>query len=134
MTPSHWLIDKREWIISHLSWITLFLGFHTLGIYCHNDGMLAICLVEKQIVVLPLFAQSIQYIQHYNIPSNGITTNILPIYSGDLIVHHAIALGLHTTSLILLKGALNARSSKLMPDKKHFGFSFPCDGPGRGGT
>ena len=22
----------------------------------------------------------------------------------------------------------------LMPDKKDFGYSFPCDGPGRGGT
>jgi photosystem I P700 chlorophyll a apoprotein A2 len=27
------------------------------------------------------------------------------------------------------------RGSKLMPDKKRFfGYSFPCDGPGRGGT
>jgi len=49
-------------------------------------------------------------------------------------VHHAIALGLHTTTLILVKGALDARGSRLMPDKKDFGFSFPCDGPGRGGT
>lgn len=49
-------------------------------------------------------------------------------------VHHAIALGLHTTTLILVKGALDARGSKLMPDKKDFGYSFPCDGPGRGGT
>eukprot|EP00979_Chaetoceros_neogracilis_P018726 scaffold11076_cov5385-Chaetoceros_neogracile.AAC.13 len=31
-------------------------------------------------------------------------------------------------------GALDARGSKLMPDKKDFGYSFPCDGPGRGGT
>jgi photosystem I P700 chlorophyll a apoprotein A2 len=43
-----------------------------------------------------------------------------------------IALGLHTTTLILVKGALDARK-KLMPDKKDFGYSFPCDGPGRGG-
>ncbi|KAH0450587.1 hypothetical protein IEQ34_021279 [Dendrobium chrysotoxum] len=53
---------------------------------------------------------------------------------GDFLVHHAIALGLHTTTLILVKGALDARGSKLMPDKKDFGSSFPCDGPGRGGT
>ena len=33
-----------------------------------------------------------------------------------------------------MKGALDARGSKLMPDKKDFGYSFPCDGPGRGGT
>jgi photosystem I P700 chlorophyll a apoprotein A2 len=37
---------------------------------------------------------------------------------GDFLVHHAIALGLHTTTLILVKGALDARGSKLMPDKR----------------
>ncbi|MFM9041603.1 MAG: photosystem I chlorophyll a apoprotein A2, partial [Vulcanococcus sp.] len=58
----------------------------------------------------------------------------LQIGPGDFLVHHAIALGLHTTTLILVKGALDARGSKLMPDKKDFGYSFPCDGPGRGGT
>nr|YP_009518990.1 photosystem I P700 apoprotein A2 [Boodleopsis sp. H.0758]AYC64901.1 photosystem I P700 apoprotein A2 [Boodleopsis sp. H.0758] len=58
----------------------------------------------------------------------------LTIGPGDFLVHHAIALGLHTTTLILVKGALDARGSKLMPDKKDFGYSFPCDGPGRGGT
>ena len=53
---------------------------------------------------------------------------------GDFLVHHAIALGLHTSALIFIKGALDARGSTLMPDKKDFGYSFPCDGPGRGGT
>jgi hypothetical protein len=43
-------------------------------------------------------------------------------------------LGFHTTVLVLLKAALNGRSSKLMPDKGAFGYGFPCDGPGRGGT
>ncbi len=61
-------------------------------------------------------------------------TNFMPIGPGDFLVHHGIALGLHTTALILIKGALDARGSKLMPDKKDFGYSFPCDGPGRGGT
>ena len=58
----------------------------------------------------------------------------LTIGPGDFLVHHAIALGLHVTALILVKGALDARGSKLMPDKKRFGYGFPCDGPGRGGT
>ncbi|PHT54808.1 Photosystem I chlorophyll a apoprotein A1 [Capsicum baccatum] len=53
---------------------------------------------------------------------------------GDFLVHDAIALSLHTTTLILVKGALYARGSKLMPDKKDFDYSFPCDGPGLGGT
>ncbi|CAN6440830.1 unnamed protein product [Victoria cruziana] len=58
----------------------------------------------------------------------------LTIGLGDFLVHYAIALGLHSTTLILVKGALDARGSKLMPDKKDFGYSFPCDGPRRGGT
>jgi photosystem I P700 chlorophyll a apoprotein A2 len=66
-----------------------------------------------------------------NSPTNSLFLTIGP---GDLLVHHAIALGLHTTTLILYKGALDARGSKLMPDKKDFGYAFPCDGPGRGGT
>jgi photosystem I P700 chlorophyll a apoprotein A2 len=58
----------------------------------------------------------------------------LTIDPGDFLVHHAIALGLHTTTLILVKGALDASGSKLLLDKKDFGYSFPCDGLGRGGT
>ncbi|WP_204105609.1 MULTISPECIES: photosystem I core protein PsaB [Spirulina sp. CCY15215] len=66
--------------------------------------------------------------------NSGANSLFLTIGPGDFLVHHAIALGLHTTVLILVKGALDARGSKLMPDKKDFGYSFPCDGPGRGGT
>ncbi|KAK6770267.1 hypothetical protein RDI58_032489 [Solanum bulbocastanum] len=112
------MLDHKEAIISHLSWASLFLGFHTLGLYVHNDVMLAFGTPEKQILIEPIFAQWIQ-------SAHG---------PGDFLVHHAIALGLHTTTLILVKGALDARGSKLMPDKKDFGYSFPCDGPGRGGT
>ncbi|KAK8554283.1 hypothetical protein V6N12_031248 [Hibiscus sabdariffa] len=112
------MLDHKEAIISHLSWANLFLGFHTLGLYVHNDVMLAFGTPEKQILIEPIFAQWIQ-------SAHG---------PGDFLVHHAIALGLHTTTLILVKGALDAHDSKLMPDKKDFGYSFPCDGPGRGGT
>ncbi|NET86863.1 MAG: photosystem I core protein PsaB [Kamptonema sp. SIO1D9] len=66
--------------------------------------------------------------------NNSTNSLYLTIGPGDFLVHHAIALGLHTTTLILVKGALDSRGSKLMPDKKDFGFAFPCDGPGRGGT
>jgi photosystem I P700 chlorophyll a apoprotein A2 len=31
-------------------------------------------------------------------------------------------------------GMADARGSKLMPDKKDFGYSFPCDGLGHGST
>ena len=157
------MLEHKEAIISHLSWASLFLGFHTLGLYIHNDTMIAFGTPEKQILIEPVFAQWIQAssgkaLYGFNVllssvdsisfkagsnvwlPGwlNAINNNnnslFLPIGPGDFLVHHAIALGLHVTALILIKGALDARGSKLMPDKKDFGYSFPCDGPGRGGT
>ncbi len=156
------ILDHKEAIISHLSWVSLFLGFHTLGLYVHNDVVVAFGTPEKQILIEPVFAQFIQS-SHGKVlygfdallsNANSIATNaggawlpgwldavnsganslFLTIGPGDFLVHHAIALGLHTTTLILVKGALDARGSKLMPDKKDFGYAFPCDGPGRGGT
>jgi len=157
------VLEHKEAIISHLSWVSLFLGFHTLGLYVHNDVVVAFGQPEKQILVEPIFAQWIQgasgrTLYGFNnflsstdsaatiassklwLPNwldainNNKNSLFLPIGPGDFLVHHAIALGLHTTTLILVKGALDARGSKLMPDKKDFGYSFPCDGPGRGGT
>ena len=157
------MLEHKEAIISHLSWASLFLGFHTLGLYIHNDTVVAFGQPEKQILFEPLFAEYIQaasgkvvyefnvllasstspataagnqvwlpgWLEAINNPKNDLFLTIGP---GDFLVHHAIALGLHVTSLILVKGALDARGSKLMPDKKDFGYSFPCDGPGRGGT
>ena len=60
----------------------------------------------------------------------------MPISLGtsDFMVHHIHAFTIHVTVLILLKGVLFARSSRLIPDKANLGFRFPCDGPGRGGT
>jgi len=121
-----WLIGMRAFVLSHLSAITLFLGFHTLGLYVHNDVMQALGTPEKQIAVLPVFATWLQASHGGQLGST--------LSGGDFLVHHAIALGLHVTTLILLKAAMNARSSKLMPDKASFGYGFPCDGPGRGGT
>jgi photosystem I P700 chlorophyll a apoprotein A2 len=129
----------------------------------HNDVIQAFGTPERQILIEPIFAQWIQAAQGKALygfdvllasPNNAATlasqdiwlpgwlavinsgrnSLFLPIGPGDFLVHHAIALGLHVTTLILVKGALDARGSKLMPDKKDFGYSFPCDGPGRGGT
>ncbi|MDV3350954.1 photosystem I core protein PsaB [Leptolyngbyaceae cyanobacterium CCMR0082] len=157
------ILEHKEAIISHLSWVTLFLGFHTLGLYVHNDVVVAFGTPEKQILVEPVFAQWVQAASGkalygfdtllsnadsaataaaggiwlpgwFEAINSGTNSLFLTIGPGDFLVHHAIALGLHTTTLILVKGALDARGSKLMPDKKDFGYSFPCDGPGRGGT
>ena len=156
------ILDHKEAIISHLSWVTLFLGFHTLGLYVHNDVVVAFGTPEKQILIEPVFAQYIQAAHGKllygmdvllsnagSLPANagaawlpgwseainsGTNSLFLTIGPGDFLVHHAFALAIHTTALVLVKGALDARGSKLMPDKKDFGYAFPCDGPGRGGT
>lgn len=47
--------------------------------------------------------------------NSGTNSLFLTIGPGDFLVHHAIALGLHTTTLICVKGALDARGTKLMP-------------------
>jgi len=141
------ILDHKEAIISHLSWVSLFLGFHTLGIYVHNDVVQAFGNSEKQILIEPVFAQWIQSahgkaIYSFNTLLSSDTSNaflagrelwlpfwlsaindplssvFLPIGPGDFLVHHAIALGLHTTTLILVKGALDARVLDLCQIKR----------------
>lgn len=58
----------------------------------------------------------------------------VPLGTADFLIHHIHAFQIHVTTLVLLKGTLDARSTSLIPDKYTLGFRFPCDGPGRGGT
>lgn len=46
-------------------------------------------------------------------------------------VHHTIALGLHATTLIIVKGALDPRDYELMPGKKDFGYHIRISGESR---
>jgi photosystem I P700 chlorophyll a apoprotein A1 len=66
----------------------------------------------------------------------GSKVALVPMNLGtaDFMVHHIHAFTIHVTALILFKGLLYARNSRLIPDKSNLGFRFPCDGPGRGGT
>jgi photosystem I P700 chlorophyll a apoprotein A1 len=54
--------------------------------------------------------------------------------TADFMVHHIHAFTIHVALLILSKGILYARNSRLVSDKLELGFRYPCDGPGRGGT
>ena len=84
---------------------------------------------EKQILIEPVsvFAQVIQEsIFNIGFQFQGIGILQMPLGPGDFLVYHAIALGF-VTMLILLKGALDARGSKLMPDKIAFSYGFACD-------
>ncbi|KST69906.1 photosystem I core protein PsaA [Mastigocoleus testarum] len=156
------VIRHRDAIISHLNWVCIFLGFHSFGLYIHNDTMRALgrpqdMFSDAAIQLQPVFAQWVQNI-HTMAPGIGGTAPnalatvshafgggvvavggkvaMMPIALGtaDFMVHHIHAFTIHVTVLILLKGVLYARSSRLIPDKGNLGFRFPCDGPGRGGT
>ncbi|TYG76254.1 hypothetical protein ES288_D03G100300v1 [Gossypium darwinii] len=155
------VLRHRDAIISHLNWVCIFLGFHSFGLYIHNDTMSALgrpqdMFSDTAIQLQPVFAQWIQN-THTLAPgatAPGATAStsltwaggdlvavggkvaLLPIPLGtlDFLVHHIHAFAIHVTVLILLKGVLFARSSRLIPDKANLSFRFPCDGPGRGGT
>lgn len=154
------VIRHRDAIISHLNWVCIFLGFHSFGLYIHNDTMRALgrsqdMFSDTAIQLQPIFAQWIQNI-HTLAPSNtspnalatasyafggdvvSISNKIvmMPIKLGtaDFMVHHIHAFTIHVCVLILVKGFLFSRNSRLIPDKSNLGFRFPCDGPGRGGT
>lgn len=154
------IIRHRDAIISHLNWVCIFLGFHSFGLYIHNDTMRALgrsqdMFSDTAIQLQPIFAQWIQNI-HTLAPGstspNALATSsyafggdviaignkvaMMPISLGtaDFMVHHIHAFTIHVSVLILVKGFLFARNSRLIPDKSNLGFRFPCDGPGRGGT
>ncbi len=154
------IIRHRDAIISHLNWLCIFLGFHSFGLYIHNDTMRALgrsqdMFSDTAIQLQPIFAQWVQnlhtlapsntspnslatasYVFGGNIISIANKIAIAPIKLGtaDFMVHHIHAFTIHVTVLILVKGFLFARNSRLIPDKSNLGFRFPCDGPGRGGT
>ncbi|MEO0985878.1 MAG: photosystem I core protein PsaA [Cyanobacteria bacterium J06639_14] len=154
------MIRSRDAIISHLNWVCIFLGFHSFGLYIHNDTMRALgrpqdMFSDSAIQLQPIFAQ---WVQGLHTAAAGSTApnalaSVSPAFGGDVVavggkvammpitlgtadfmVHHIHAFTIHVTALILLKGVLYARNSRLIPDKGQLGFNFPCDGPGRGGT
>ncbi|NEQ95137.1 MAG: photosystem I core protein PsaA [Cyanothece sp. SIO2G6] len=154
------VIRARDAIISHLNWVCIFLGLHSFGLYIHNDTMRALgrpqdMFSDDAIQLQPIFAQWVQSL-HTMAPGatapNALGTASLafggeavvvgdkvammgiPLGTADFMVHHIHAFTIHVTVLILLKGVLYARNSRLIPDKSELGFRFPCDGPGRGGT
>jgi photosystem I P700 chlorophyll a apoprotein A1 len=154
------VIRHRDAIISHLNWVCIFLGLHSFGFYIHNDTMQALgrskdMFSDQAISLQPIFAQWIQGL-HSAAPGttspNSLATAsyifggdpvllgskiaLIPMKLGtaDFMVHHIHAFTIHVTALILFKGLLYARNSRLIPDKSNLGFRFPCDGPGRGGT
>ena len=144
------VLNHRDVIIGHLIWATLALGLHSFGVYIHNDTLQALgrredIFKDNSIQLKPLFAKdriTHETMYHYNLSSDikiYVVDKKVPNMShemgrADFIVTHIHAFTIHVALLILSKGILYARNSRLVSDKFQLGFRYPCDGPGRGGT
>uniref|UniRef100_UPI002FE4FA80 Photosystem I PsaA n=1 Tax=Amphidinium carterae TaxID=2961 RepID=UPI002FE4FA80 len=131
------VLTQRDIILGHLTWVVAFLGVHSFGLYVHNDTMQALgrpddMFSDNAISLLPVFARW----STLTLNSTGSAVSVLGVElsTADFMVTHIHAFTIHTTVLILVKGFLYARSSRLVNDKYKLDFRYPCDGPGRGGT
>src|SRR5512138_1228866 len=148
------ILGQKHAVLVHLNWACIFVGLHSFGLYIHNDTMSALgrtndLIADSALSLQPIFAQWIQHV-HLGTFGGALSSPIwnhtaysagqeialmpVPLATSDFLVHHIHAFPIHVACLILLKGVLFARNSRLIPDKALLGFRFPCDGPGRGGT
>ncbi|CAN6477033.1 unnamed protein product [Victoria cruziana] len=130
------VLRHQDAIISHLNWACIFLGFHSFSLYIHNDTMSTLGYPQEwfsntAIQLQPIFAP---WIQNTNTLAPGATAPVaiggkvallpIPLGTAGLLVHHIHVFTIHVIVLILLKGVLFARSSRLIPDKSWFLFSL----------
>ena len=139
------LTDKSSFL-STISYVSIYLGCHTLGVYIHNDTCISLTYLTYTLSLDPTLCVGVQDLlgKHLSNTSNTLTSLstfnkslssfIFSIGPGDLYTHHSIAVGLHVTTLIVLKGCLDSKHSHHYPDKTQQHYAFSCDGPSRGGT
>jgi photosystem I P700 chlorophyll a apoprotein A1 len=138
------LMSQKHSVVVHLNWVSIFLGFHSFGLYIHNDSLNALgrtgdMISDSAITFQPVFAQ---WLQHFHVNTfnqvlgaPGWTHTVygidqvgllpIPLGTADTLIHHIHAFTIHVTALILLKGVLFARGSRLIADKALLGFRFP---------
>jgi photosystem I P700 chlorophyll a apoprotein A1 len=129
-------------IIGHLITICILLGFHSFSLYIHNDTLQALGHPEDRfhdhsIQLKPVFATFLQQLLFSSdtfLSHQKVLRMTQELGTADFLVHHIHTFTIHVSSLICLKAILYAQTSRLVPDKIHLGFKYPCDGPGRGGT
>ena len=138
LTP---ILKHRDLIISHLIWVSSALGLHSFGLYIHNDSLQALShnkdiFHDNSIQLKPVFGGNPTSLLpfHIKILDKKLIGDRGELGTADFIVHHIHAFTIHLPLLILSKGILYARNSRLVSDKLELGFRYPCDGPGRGGT
>lgn len=134
------IIASHQYSITvHLNWLCIFLGFHSFGLLIHNDTLQSLgrpydIFSDSAIQLQPIFAQLLQQIRQ--VANLRYNQRLLPLHlrTTDFLLHHIHAFTIHVTVLILLKGVLFAKHSRLVIDKEKLRFRFPCDGPRRGRT
>ena len=135
--------SHRHLILGHLIYVALALGIHSFSLYIHNDTLQALYRPEDMFsdggiqlkpvlgIVWAHFGRVSFDIKMLDKKVSGFTSEL---GTADFIVHHIHAFTIHIALLILSKGILYARNSRLVSDKLELGWRYPCDGPGRGGT
>jgi len=146
LTPSTILLADKSSALSSITYMATYLGCHTLSIYVHNDTCLPSSSHSLSISLEPVLSQLIQesggkhlsntssITQQTPSSNKSLSSSIPSLNPGDLYTHHSIAVGLHITTSILLKGCLDSKLTHLYPDKTQQHYAFSCDGPSRGGT
>jgi len=119
------------------------LGFHSFGLYLHNDTLQSLSRSEdmysdNSLQLKPIFSIWLQSLRLVSFDIEVLDKKVIlmtqELGTADFMVHHIHAFTIHITVLILIKGVLYSRSSRLISDKSELGWRYPCDGPGRGGT
>ena len=135
------VLNHRDVIIANLIWVCIANGLHSFSLYIHNDTLQAFGRPEdifhdNSIQLKPVFAGWVTRLVSFDIKmlDKKVIRLTQELGTADFIVHHIHAFTIHVALLILSKGIMNARNSRLVNDKLELGFRYPCDGPGRGGT
>jgi photosystem I P700 chlorophyll a apoprotein A1 len=133
------LIWSRDATVGLLIWVSIATGFHSFGLYCHNDTLEALgrpedTFCDNSIQLKPLCVSKWLTTPEIQTLDGRIVSCSQELGTADFMVHHIHAFTIHVTLLVLLKGLLYGRSSRLVSDKFKLGTRYPCDGPGRGGT
>jgi photosystem I P700 chlorophyll a apoprotein A1 len=136
------VLSHRCLVIGHLIYLSIALGLHSFGLYIHNDTLQSLGRAED------MFGDNSIQLKPPQLPSHSLCYHVFDIEvldgkvlrmaselgTADFMLHHIHAFTIHVTLLVLLKGILYARGSRLNSDKLELGWRYPCDGPGRGGT
>jgi photosystem I P700 chlorophyll a apoprotein A1 len=135
------ILSHRCSLLGHLSYVSLFLGLYSFGIYIYNDIMCLLFRFDDMFSDLTIYLKPIfkiiftsSFFVYFILISSKLSSGYFSEGTSDFLLFHINSFTLHVIVLILVKGLLYSRSSRLVSDKLYLGWVYPCDGPGRGGS